>query len=151
MEFLECLTRSHAIRVESQVGVEECSLAIGEVVGHERVLSGSPMNKAIGFGPGFRAMIETMYRDIESVLKINGALSAPFKVSRGIRQGCAMSGMLYSLAIEPLLHKLRTELEGLSLPHCNSKRCLSAYAHDLVVVVNGNEDIDKLFSIAKCC
>ena len=100
--------------------------------------------EAFGFGPGFRAMIETMYRDIESVLKINGGLSAPFKVSRGIRQGCAMSGMLYSLAIEPLLHKLRTELEGLSIPHCNSKLCLSAYADDLVVVVNGNEDIDKL-------
>lgn len=47
MEFLECLTRSHAIRVESQVGVEECSLAVGEIVGHEHVLSGSRMNKAI--------------------------------------------------------------------------------------------------------
>ena len=28
--------------------------------------------EAFGFGPGFRAMIETMYRGIESVLKING-------------------------------------------------------------------------------
>ena len=47
MEFLASLTRSHGIRVESQVGVEECSLAVGEVVGHEHVLSGSRMNKAI--------------------------------------------------------------------------------------------------------
>ena len=43
----ECLTRSHGIRVESQVGVEECGLAIGDIVGHEHVLSGSRMNKAI--------------------------------------------------------------------------------------------------------
>ena len=47
-----------------------------------------------------------MYRDIENVLKVNGGLSAPFKVCRGVRQGRAMTGMLYSLAIEPLLHKL---------------------------------------------
>ena len=46
---------------------------------------------AFGFSPGFRAMMEAMCRDIESVLKISGGLSAPFKVCRGVRQGCAMS------------------------------------------------------------
>lgn len=51
-------------------------------------------------------MIKIMYQDIESVLKTNGGLSAPFKVFRGIRQGCELLGMLYALAIEPLLNKL---------------------------------------------
>ncbi|KAI3376754.1 hypothetical protein L3Q82_000356 [Scortum barcoo] len=65
-----------------------------------------------GFSPGFIAKIRVLYCDIASVLKINGGLSAPFRVQRGIRQGCCLSGMLYSLAIEPLLHKLRNKLSG---------------------------------------
>ena len=50
--------------------------------------------------PCLKAMIKVLYQDIESVLKINGGLSAPFKVHRGVRQGCLLSGMLYALSIE---------------------------------------------------
>ncbi|KAK3506085.1 hypothetical protein QTP70_005339, partial [Hemibagrus guttatus] len=38
-------------------------------------------------------MVKVMYQDAESVLKINGGLSAPFKVKRGIRQGCSLSAL----------------------------------------------------------
>jgi len=68
-----------------------------------------------GFPPIFIEMVKVLYGDIESVVKVNGGLSAPVKVKRGIRQGCSMSGMLYSIAIEPFLCKLRDSLEGVSL------------------------------------
>lgn len=81
---------------------------------------------AFGFSSGLIAKIQALYGDIESVLKINGGLSAPFRVERGVRQGCPLSGMLYSLAIEPLLHKLRQGLTAFKLPRCDSvfKNCL---------------------------
>lgn len=66
--------------------------------------------QAFGFSSGLIARIRVLYRDIESVLKINGGLSAPFQVQRGVRQGCSLSGMLYSLAIEPSLNQLRSLL-----------------------------------------
>ncbi len=69
-----------------------------------------------GLSSGFIAMIRVLYQDVESVLKINGGLSAPFKILRGIRQGCALSGMLYALAIEPLLVKIRESIEGWTIP-----------------------------------
>lgn len=100
--------------------------------------------EAFGFSQVFINMIEAMYCDIESVLKVNGGLSAPFRIQRGVRQGCAMSGMLYSLAIEPLLHKLRNELCGFTIPYCNVTLHLSAYADDVVVFVSGADDIKKL-------
>lgn len=59
--------------------------------------------ESFSLSPGLMAMIKVLYRDIESVLKINGSLSGPFKVCRGVRQGCSISGMLYALAIEPML------------------------------------------------
>lgn len=49
------------------------------------------------------------------MLKFNGGLCFPFKVQRGVRQGCSLSGMLYTLAIEPLLQRLRRVLNGLTL------------------------------------
>lgn len=55
-------------------------------------------------------MTKTLYCDIESVLKVNGGLSAPFSVKQGIQRGCAMSGTLYSLAIEPMLCQVRKQL-----------------------------------------
>ncbi|KAK3548594.1 hypothetical protein QTP70_015104 [Hemibagrus guttatus] len=57
--------------------------------------------ETFGLNPGFIGMIKVLYCEIESVLKVNGGLCAPFKVLRGIRQGCALSGMLYTLAIDP--------------------------------------------------
>ncbi|KAI3376859.1 hypothetical protein L3Q82_000115 [Scortum barcoo] len=99
---------------------------------------------AFGFSPGFIARIQVLYRDVASILKINGGLAAPFFVQRGVRQGCSLSGMLYSLAIEPLLHKLRKELLGVCFPGCPAAVKLSAYADDVLVVLNTQTDIKVL-------
>ncbi len=41
------------------------------------------------------------------MINVGGGLSVPVKIQRGIRQGCPISGQLYSLAIEHLLCLLR--------------------------------------------
>lgn len=103
-----------------------------------------------GLSPGFIAKIMVMYENIESVLKFNGSLCTPFKVSRGIRQGCSMSGMLYALSIEPMLQNVRSFIEGLFLPGFNDKRfILSAYADDIIVIVKNQKDVTSLDSIVK--
>lgn len=50
------------------------------------------------------------------MVKVGGGLSAPVPVTRGVRQGCSLSGQLYSLVIEPLLCRLRRTLKGTSIP-----------------------------------
>ena len=97
-----------------------------------------------GFGAGLIAKIKVMYSGIESMLKINGNLCAPFRVRRGVRQGCALSGMLYALSLEPLLQKIRSSVHGLVLPGFNSRVVLSAYADDVVVFTRNQQDVDKL-------
>ncbi|KAK3521155.1 hypothetical protein QTP70_000521 [Hemibagrus guttatus] len=108
--------------------------------------------EAFGFNPGFVAMIRVLYSEIESVLKVNGGLCAPFRVYRGIRQGCSLSDMLYSLAIEPLLNKLRSHLFFIFIHlilifHTLMPQYLSAYADDLVVMINTQEDVNVLTAI----
>ena len=46
--------------------------------------------------------------------------------------------MLYSMAIEPLLHKLKQAFK------------LSAYADDVVVIVKIQDDIDVLLKLLMC-
>ncbi len=100
--------------------------------------------ETFGFHKDFLSMLKIIYSDIESVIKINGGLCAPFKVSRGIRQGCSLSGMLYSIAIEPLLPKIWKRLNGLRVPHCDFNFCLSAYADYVIIMINKQEDIHVL-------
>ena len=73
------------------------------------------------------------------ILSAEGKLS-PFSFQRGIRQGCALSGMLYNLSVEPLLALLRTSVFGASLSK-NSKVVVSAYADDICVAVSNQKDV----------
>jgi len=105
---------------------------------------------AFGFGPSFISYVKLLYTDVYSMLKINGALLRPFLVGRGIRQGCGLSGVLYSIAIEPLLAVLRCQLSGISKV-CPSGTdlvtvTLSAYADDVTVVIRSDEDVKKMIA-----
>lgn len=102
-----------------------------------------------GLDFGFIAKIMVLYENIESVLKINGCLCKPFKVTRGIRQGCSLSGMLYALSIEPLLRKIRLNIEGLVFPSCNVSFTLSAYADDVIIMVKNQEEVNNLSRIVE--
>uniref|UniRef100_A0A0E9T1B7 Reverse transcriptase domain-containing protein n=1 Tax=Anguilla anguilla TaxID=7936 RepID=A0A0E9T1B7_ANGAN len=65
---------------------------------------------------------------------------------RGIRQGCPISGQLYSLAIEPLLCRLRGRLTGLSLPELpgDAPVSVSAYVDDINVLIKTQSDVETL-------
>ncbi len=103
---------------------------------------------AFGFNNDFVSMLNVLYNEVERVLKINGDSYAPFKVFRGIRQGCVLSGMLYTLAIILFfLIRIRAKLCGLSIPKCINVFKLSTYADDVAVLINGQRDVNMLLEI----
>ncbi len=108
--------------------------------------------KAFGFGDGFISWVNLLYNEAECMVKIDGGLSVPIKVKRGIRQGCPLSGQLYSLVIEPLLCKLRERLTGLHIEGSNNLNDvkLSAYADDVTVIIRNSEDIKVVLENLKC-
>lgn len=107
--------------------------------------------KSYGFGDVFISYIQLLYSNVYVMVKVGGGLSAPKPVTRGIRQGCPISGQLYSLIIETLLCRLRRNLNGTLIPHVNghSKVVLSAYADDITVFITGQEDIEILTKTIK--
>lgn len=60
--------------------------------------------KTFGFGDNFISNIQLLYTEVTCKIRIAGGLSILLRV-KGIRQGCPLSGQLYSIVIEPLLCK----------------------------------------------
>uniref|UniRef100_A0A3B5R4A8 Reverse transcriptase domain-containing protein n=1 Tax=Xiphophorus maculatus TaxID=8083 RepID=A0A3B5R4A8_XIPMA len=137
------------LEVSGSLGLQTGLISLDQEKAFDRVEHGflwKTMGR-FGFGEGLIAMIQVLYSGIESVLKVNGSLCAPFRVRRGVRQGCALSGMLYALSLEPLLRKIRSNVHGLVLPGFINNRVLSAYADDVVVFIRDQQDISVLTKI----
>lgn len=98
--------------------------------------------QAFGFGNVFISWVKLLYTHASCLVKAGGGLSTPVQVGRGIRQGCPLSGQLYSIAVEPFLCLIRKKLAGLQVGDTLIK--VSAYADDLTVVICHEQDVSSL-------
>ena len=58
--------------------------------------------RKMGFGTSFLKWVNVFYTGVESSVNVNGYLSSFFSLSRGVRQGCPLSPLLYGLVAEVL-------------------------------------------------
>ncbi|CAM2113673.1 unnamed protein product [Caretta caretta] len=77
----------------------------------------------------------------ECLVRLNWSLTEPVSFGQGVRQECPLSGQLYSLAIEPFLCLLCRRLTGLVLQEPELQLVLSAYANDLLLLVQDPGDL----------
>lgn len=100
---------------------------------------------SFGFGQNFTAHVHLLYTGISSLIKINQRLGCPVPVTGGVRQGCPLSGLLYTLSLEPRLRRLRNTLSGFKVPGPeNAVIKLSAYADDVCAAINDAQDVSAL-------
>ena len=91
----------------------------------------------MGFGPSFISWVKLLYTDIRSAVLINGYISDSFWPSRGVRQGCPLSPLLYVISMEVLAANLCAHpfIEGIKLPGvADPLPVLSLYADDTSVI-----------------
>ena len=81
--------------------------------------------KSFGFGPKFINWISIIYTNIESCVTNNGYLSSYFKLSRGIRQGCPISALLFLIVAEVVATILRQSkgVRGIKVKQNTIKLC----------------------------
>ena len=104
----------------SQVGVSCAILSLDQEKAFDRV-DWSFMRatlSSMGFGPSFIGWIDLFYRGSQSAVNVNGHVSSYFSLSRGVRQGCPLSPLLYVMVAEVLACNIRShpDISGLSLP-----------------------------------
>lgn len=94
----------------------------------------------LGFGPKFISWIRLLYNDPRASIRVNGSVSASFKIHRGTRQGCPLSPLLFALAIEPLAAKLRTNdiLQGFLVGDLEER--VSLYADDMLLYLRDSDE-----------
>jgi len=96
------------------------------------------------------AAIASLYSAGESSLRLGAQLGEvdPFPVETGVRQGCVLSPILYSLFINDLALELkRAEALGIGLPLGNCRLCVLLYADDIVLLAQSEEEVSELMRI----
>ena len=68
--------------------------------------------RKFNFGERFITWIETMYKFSKSAIMTNDHMSQYVPISRGIRQGDAMSELLFIIQSEPLAETIRSRYKG---------------------------------------
>ena len=101
--------------------------------------------KFFNFGDIFIRWVEVLYKDSSLCIKNNGYLSDSFSVSRGIKQGCPLSALLFIIAVEIMALKMKSckELKGYVIKHGDTERevKICQYADDGILFLKNARQI----------
>jgi hypothetical protein len=97
-----------------------------------------------GFSPTFLTRLRNIYTNATSSVQVNGHVSDPFEIRSGIRQGCPLSMLLFTICINPFLCMLRENTHTSRTPN------VVAYAKDITVILRSTKDIPKVRDALRC-
>lgn len=98
-----------------------------------------------GFGPVILKWLKLCYTDIFGHVLINGFVTDPFFIQRGVKQGCSLSPLLFCLFLEPLARKIRgdPDIVGVKMPGIDDSAKVSLYADDINGILTTDLSIQK--------
>ncbi|UYV68026.1 hypothetical protein LAZ67_5002856 [Cordylochernes scorpioides] len=88
--------------------------------------------------PAFVGWTLLLYAGADATIKVGGFQTVAFKLLNGVRQGCALSAALFSIATGPLLRRLETIL-GVGN--------VIAYADDIVLLFHRDEEFERMATV----
>ena len=100
----------------------------------------------MGFGPSFVGWFDLFYARPQSAVKFNGHFTSFFYMSRGVRQGCSLSPLLYVLYAEVLACTIRCNpsITTLVFPGMAPLPVVSQYDDDTSLIVTSDGSIEAV-------
>lgn len=93
----------------------------------------------------FIKTIKNLYENVSTSILINGILSDPFLVKRGVRQGDGLSCLLFDLAIEPLAATIRcSPIRGIHIENSPENIKCKLFADDTMVYLHETDNVQTL-------
>ena len=104
--------------------------------------------EAFNFGPQLRQWITVLYNNILNCVLNNGFATKHFNLSRGVRQGCPLSGILFVIGVKILSSAIKRskEIEGIQIDPNKSIK-ITQYADDTTVFVKDIQSVHRLFDL----
>ncbi|KAL9960119.1 hypothetical protein ACROYT_G033528 [Oculina patagonica] len=103
--------------------------------------------EAFNFGPQIQQWIKTFYNNCSSCVMNNGYASEFFKIQRGVRQGCPLSGAHFVLCAEILADAIRRDKTINGIKVFDKEFKVSQYADDTTAFVADLESAENLFKL----
>ena len=99
------------------------------------------------FGPDFLQWFKTIYSNISSCVLNNGHASHFFSLTRGVRQGCPLSGLLFVVGLVLLARAINNHdrINGIIIGNHEVKTTM--YADDTTVFLRDTESISQLLKL----
>ena len=101
----------------------------------------------LGFGPIFIHCLKIIYSDDSITTSIGGRTTRSIYLSRGVRQGCSLSPILFALYISDLGHELCRSGEGFDIEDVNISALF--FADDIVLLSPKAAGLKKLLDISQ--
>ena len=98
----------------------------------------------MGFPTHLVKLIQALYNNQEAIIRWNRDHTEPFKICKGVRQGCILSPHLFSCYTEKIMRDSETENFGIKIggrPISNLR-----YADDTALCASSHEDICMLLN-----
>ncbi|TFY78439.1 hypothetical protein EWM64_g5573 [Hericium alpestre] len=97
----------------------------------------------------FIRTVRSLYETAVTQVAVNGCFSAPYRVTRGVRQGDPLSCLLFDLAIEPFACMLRSspKLSGYSVPGAPRRILVSLFADDTALYLSSTDRYDDVLAV----
>ena len=93
-------------------------------------------------------MIQMLYQGARTSVIINGVISEPYVVMRGVRQGDPMSCILFNLGIEPLAANIhKSNIKGIEIPNLEESVKVSLFADGTTVIMAENDSFHELTTL----
>ncbi len=103
--------------------------------------------RKFNFGANFQQWIKILYTEPYAVIKNNGHISDAFKLTRGVRQGCPVSALLFVLCVEVLACQIRqnANIKGLNLDSEGNKNIkITQYADDATLFIQNTNEMKEV-------
>ena len=100
--------------------------------------------EAFNLSETFTKTIKALYQNVRTQVAINGMLSDPYKITRGIRQGNPLSCPIFNLGIEPLACMIQTNpnLKGIKIPRLTEPIKTNLFADDTNLYLSKEDHFD---------